>query len=452
MAEEEKAKHYRDVLEDILPVGLENMGNTCYLNSSLQIMKRIPELRKSIQDYKGSITTPAGKMIRELGVLFNNMESMGTAIQPMMLVQAVFTLFPQFAERTNDQRSFKQQDADECFQMMLQQMRVAFNTAEIMGHQTDTGPEPIQEETPVIQTTEEAEARAEQEALQISNSIQNNLPRDLIQDLFEIRFDVEFENQELPTERNMAPQETANKLMCIIAEQEKPVDFVNEGIKASLREQVEKNSPQLNRNCLFLKSLKIANLPKYLIVQKMRFVWKQADVNTNTESRKAKIFRKVAFPHDLDIFEFFNKIIQVKLETNRQIELEREIKSKDIEKEKFTEFKAKHANKEIDSFKLHTLFKKERALEIQSEYHEQLWKGMDEARATGKYRLMGVITHKGRSSESGHYIGWTQSKGKNWLKFDDDEVTKQTNSQILDLSGGGDWHTAYYLVYRRLHL
>lgn len=443
MTEAEKAQHYKEVLEDVLPVGLENLGNTCYLNSSLQIMKRIPELRDTVKNYKGSITSPQGKLINELRVLFNNMDTMGTSIQPMMLVQAVFTLFPQFAEKTHDQRSFKQQDADECFQMMLQQMRIGLQAG---SNNNNGGPEPIIEEAPVIQTVEEAEAREAQAQAQAQTS------SDIIQDLFQLRFDVEFENQELPTEKNSAPQETANKLMCIIAGQEKPVDFINDGIAASLKEQVEKQSPSLQRNCLFLKQMKIANLPKYLIVQKIRFVWKQADVNTNTESRKAKIFRKVTFPLDLDLHEFLNSNLQTQIEANRKIELEREIKSKDIEKEKFAEYKAKHAERDIDSFKLHTLFKKERAIEIQQEYHDQLWQNMDIAKATGKYRLFGVITHKGRSSESGHYIGWTQAKGKNWLKFDDDEVTRQKSEQILDLCGGGDWHTAYYLVYRRLHI
>ena len=36
---------------------------------------------------------------------------------------------------------------------------------------------------------------------------------------------------------------------------------------------------------------------------------------------------------------------------------------------------------------------------------------MDTAHDTGEYELVGVITHQGRSSESGHYVGWCQHKG-----------------------------------------
>ena len=43
--------------------------------------------------------------------------------------------------------------------------------------------------------------------------------------------------------------------------------------------------------------------------------------------------------------------------------------------------------------------------------------------STGMYQLNGVVTHKGRSADSGHYIGWVRQGGDDWLKFDDDIVT-----------------------------
>lgn len=41
-----------------------------------------------------------------------------------------------------------------------------------------------------------------------------------------------------------------------------------------------------------------------------------------------------------------------------------------------------------------------------------------------------------------------------WVKFDDDKVSMVTPEDILKLSGGGDWHIAYVLVYgpRRLEV
>ena len=34
-----------------------------------------------------------------------------------------------------------------------------------------------------------------------------------------------------------------------------------------------------------------------------------------------------------------------------------------------------------------------------------------------------------------------------WLKFDDDKVTPVGTDEVLKLSGGGDWHCAYLLLY-----
>merc|ERR1711951_98408 len=66
---------------------------------------------------------------------------------------------------------------------------------------------------------------------------------------------------------------------------------------------------------------------------------------------------------------------------------------------------------------------------------------------SGYYILQAVLTHKGRSSNSGHYVGWVRQQGENWLKCDDDDVSPIHEEDVLKLSGGGDWHTAYLLLY-----
>ena len=71
-----------------------------------------------------------------------------------------------------------------------------------------------------------------------------------------------------------------------------------------------------------------------------------------------------------------------------------------------------------------------------------------ELKKFGMYELFGVITHKGRSAEGGHYIGWVRESGDLWHKFDDDVVTEVKTDDIKKLSGGGDWHMAYICFYR----
>jgi len=57
------------------------------------------------------------------------------------------------------------------------------------------------------------------------------------------------------------------------------------------------------------------------------------------------------------------------------------------------------------------------------------------------------LTHKGRSSSSGHYVAWVKKEKDDWLMFDDDKVAPCKGEDILKLSGGGDWHCAYVLLY-----
>jgi hypothetical protein len=63
-----------------------------------------------------------------------------------------------------------------------------------------------------------------------------------------------------------------------------------------------------------------------------------------------------------------------------------------------------------------------------------------------------VVTHKGRSADGGHYIGWVHASGDDWMQCDDDIVTNVKTDDIMALRGGGDWHTAYLCLYRKIEV
>ena len=392
-----------------MPIGIINLGNTCYLNSTIQVLYKLPEFKKAILEYKpknsGSMNE---KLLLSMQKLFKKIESQGEAFEPKEFVKSIFTSFPQFAQIDKESGGYQQQDADECFQLILNEI------------------------TPLLE-------------IEINQSKIN-----LINKLFEIRFESTIVNKDDSSDISDSKLEVTNKLSCIIDNQMNPVNSLSEGIKVALEVEIEKYSDVYKKNCTFVKKSKLLNLPEYLIVQKIRFVWREADVYTKTEARKAKILRNVAFPKVLDMLEFCDDSLKKKIEPVRKLIDEKSEAEKQRNKDLFEEFKKKHANDESDSFKLYKKYREEEKREENIKHDVELWNDSEIGEDTGNYELVGVITHKGRSSDSGHYVSWVHFKGDKWLKYDDDIVTEVNIEDILNLRGGGDWHMAYYLIYRKL--
>jgi ubiquitin carboxyl-terminal hydrolase 14 len=72
---------------------------------------------------------------------------------------------------------------------------------------------------------------------------------------------------------------------------------------------------------------------------------------------------------------------------------------------------------------------------------------------SGYYRLQAVLTHRGRSSSSGHYVAWvarSSGSGGGWLRCDDDTVAPVSQDDVLKLSGGGEnyiFNLHYYVFF-----
>lgn len=48
-------------------------------------------------------------------------------------------------------------------------------------------------------------------------------------------------------------------------------------------------------------------------------------------------------------------------------------------------------------------------------HDEILYRPHGQGLDTGAYELVGVVTHKGRSADGGHYIGWVHASGEDWI-------------------------------------
>jgi len=73
---------------------------------------------------------------------------------------------------------------------------------------------------------------------------------------------------------------------------------------------------------------------------------------------------------------------------------------------------------------------------------------LEGTRFTGFYDLTAVLTHKGRSADSGHYVSWVKRDDGSWTEFDDEKPIPRTEEDVLALKGGGDHHMSYILCYK----
>lgn len=81
------------------PAGLINLGNTCYLNSTLQCIRYFPEFRKNLENRLDSADAMSSNFAKSVRELFANLDKSAAPIPPSSTVMQLRRMFPQFAER-----------------------------------------------------------------------------------------------------------------------------------------------------------------------------------------------------------------------------------------------------------------------------------------------------------------------------------------------------------------
>lgn len=80
----------------ILPsAGLVNLMNTCYANSVIQVLHKIPELEDAVKAYpdSGAAHGTPGALVSELKKTFEAMDNSVTAVKPFNLIGVWFSHF-----------------------------------------------------------------------------------------------------------------------------------------------------------------------------------------------------------------------------------------------------------------------------------------------------------------------------------------------------------------------
>ncbi|CAH1772659.1 unnamed protein product [Owenia fusiformis] len=372
-----------------LPAGLTNLGNTCYMNATLQCLRAVPELKEALERYKGSMTMgeaviPAQGITAGMRDLFKTMEASGEPIPPFIFLQRMHTAFPQFAEKSEQGGGFAQQDANECWTEMVRC---------------------LQQKLPGSPEEQQGDGASS---------------KGFIDQYMKGEFAVSMKCSEAEEEEPVQTSETFYQLSCFINQE---VKYMHTGLKNRLAENITKNSPSLGRDAVYVKSSKISRLPAYLSIQFVRFYFKEK------EAVNAKILKDVKFPMTLDVFDLCSEDLQQKLKPMRDRFKEEEDRLVEIAD------KAKQEGVKVE--------------DIRGETKSLPYSFPDEkgSNNSGYYELTAVLTHRGRTSSSGHYVAWVRRKEDEWIMFDDDNVNGVTTEDILKLSGGGDWHCAYVLLY-----
>lgn len=370
------------------PSGLLNLGNTCYLNSSLQALFSIKDIAEKVKKTSGG----SNGLITTLKGIFSAMEKKQQNVDPTLFLMQFRAKFPQFAEQ--EMGMYKQQDAEEALSQIL----------EVLGSTLD------------------------------------------INDTIRLDFKTVTKCLDVPDEASVVGYDSSFKLNCHI---DIKTNFLRDGILNGLTDTLEKHNDTLNTNANYEVTKTITRLPKYLTVQFVRFFWRRDSGKKSKILRRVQFPFELDVAEMLDESikqektEVRDKLHKIEKDSS---DLIRDFKK--TKKDTSLNPKEQQEEEELKIESIKTKFKDDFATLLSNDINLDT----TTENPSSVYELQAVITHQGSSADSGHYQSFVKDdkdlEGEKWWKFNDNKVSSVSREKIEALAGGGESDSALILIYK----
>jgi ubiquitin carboxyl-terminal hydrolase 14 len=343
------------------------------MNALVQCLTKVQELKDGLYKFKADTnnTNNHTQLAIAAKQMYTDLDSKGESFPPYSFIQALRLLHPQFDE-TDNQGRHMQQDSQECFNSIMRSLQSSNMRMEV-----------------------------------------GDEDKNLINYLFDIDLSVSYTNTQSEEEEKKVSTEKVNMLSCPIDNQNKPINHLMDGLQIAFEGEVESHSDHTNSNSVYKIEKRMNNLPPYLVINMVRFFWKKESSTAGTSAGKAKILRQVSFPMVLDTYDLCSEELKQSLDHGRKYEnklreeYDNKVLSGKLEDDAKAEEEAKKkkesgsADVEMEEEKKEKSTKKKEKVKQSSIKDNIVYRPHGTGLDHGKYHLVGVVTHQGRTADAG---------------------------------------------------